>query len=45
MVSAVMYGFTSIGVFTMSMFVKSSCLAIISMAAGSLAGGWAYKEN
>ena len=44
-ITAVMYGFTSIGVFTVSMFVKSSCLAIITMAAGSLAGGWAYTEN
>lgn len=44
-ITAVMYGFTAFGVFTMSMFLKSSGLAIITMAAGSLAGGWAYKER
>lgn len=44
-IAAVMYGFTSIGVFTMSMFVKNSCFAIVSMAAGGLAGAWAYTEN
>ena len=44
-ITAVMYGFTAIGVFSMGMFVKSSCLAIITMVAGALAGGWAYAEN
>ena len=44
-ITAVLYGFTAMGVFTMGMFVKSSCLAIVSMALGSVAGAWAYKEN
>jgi hypothetical protein len=43
-VSAVLFGFTSMGVFTMSMFIKSSVLAAISVVAGSLAGAWAYTE-
>lgn len=44
-VTAVLYGFTSIGVFTMAMFVKGSALSIISVGAGSIAGAWAYKES
>ena len=44
-ITAVMYGFTAIGVFTMGMFVKSSCLAIISTVVGSIAGAWVYKES
>ena len=44
-ITAVMYGFTSIGVFTMAMFIKSSGLAIVSMVFGSVAGAWAYKES
>lgn len=44
-VTAVMLGFTTMGVFTMSMFVKSTALAAITVIAGSVAGGWAYKEG
>lgn len=44
-VTAVLYGFTSMGVFTDAMFVKQSAFAAVSTALGSLAGGWMYKET
>ena len=40
----VMYGFTAMGVFTMSMWVKNVALSLITTIAGSVAGAWAYKE-
>ena len=44
-ITAVLCGFTSIGVFTMGMFIKSSGLAIVSTVVGSIAGAWVYKES
>jgi len=43
-VTAVLYGFTSMGVFTQAMLVKNSVFALISVVAGSVAGAWVYKE-
>lgn len=44
-ITAIMYSLTAIGIFATGIFVKSSALAIITMAVGSVVGGWAYKEN
>jgi hypothetical protein len=43
-VTAVLSGFTAMGVFSQDMFVKGSAFALISVMAGSLTGAWAYKE-
>ncbi|MGH9658072.1 MAG: hypothetical protein ACRD96_05970 [Bryobacteraceae bacterium] len=40
----VMYGFTSMGVFTMDLWMKQAVLALITTVVGSVAGAWAYKE-
>jgi hypothetical protein len=44
-VTAVLYGFTTMGIFTQAMFVKNSALWAVNVALGSLVGGWAYKES
>jgi len=44
-VTAVLYGFASMGVFTEAMFLKTSAAAAVGVACASLVGGWAYKEN
>ena len=44
-VTAVLYGFMTMGVFTEGNFVRSAACAAVSVALGSLAGGWAYKED
>ena len=44
-ITAVMYSFTAIGIFGAGMFLKSTCLSVITMGVGSVVGGWAYKEN
>lgn len=38
-------GFTSMGIFPVSLFVKQLVLEIVVVAAGSLAGGWVYSEE
>ena len=43
-VTAVLYGFSSLGMMSNSTMVKGSLTALITMALGSLAGAWAYKE-
>jgi hypothetical protein len=43
-VTVVLYGFTSIGLFTMSMFLKSSACALVSVLVSALAGSAVYKE-
>jgi hypothetical protein len=43
-VTAVLYGFATMGVFTLDLFVKSSACALVSTLAGSLAGAAVYKE-
>jgi hypothetical protein len=42
--SAVVYGFTSMGLMSTSAWVKGTVTALITMAIGSVAGAWAYKE-
>jgi hypothetical protein len=43
-VSLVIYGFTTMGIFTPDLFIKSTALALVANVAASLAGGAAYKE-
>ena len=43
-ITAVLYGFTSMGVFTQAVMIKGSVFALITMVAGSVAGAWAYRE-
>jgi len=43
-VTTVIYGFEAMGVFTESMFLKTSGSAAVCTALASLAGGWFYKE-
>jgi len=44
-VTAVLYGFTSgLGMMPMGAFVKGTVTAAITMALGSTAGAWIYKE-
>jgi hypothetical protein len=44
-VTAVMYGFMTMGVFTESLFLKMAGCSAVSVALGSLVGGWAYQEK
>lgn len=44
-VTAVLYGFTSMGLMPMATFVKGTVASLITVALGSLAGGWVYKET
>ncbi len=41
----VLAGFTSMGLFTMSLFIKGSVAALVNTAIGSVAGAWAYTES
>lgn len=43
-VTAVIFGFTSMGLMPMATFVKGAVTSLVTMAIGSLAGGWVYKE-
>ena len=43
-VTAVLYGFSSLGMMSNSTMVKGSLTALITIALGSLAGAWVYKE-
>jgi hypothetical protein len=38
------YGFTSMGIFTFGLFLKSSVFAAVNTAIGSVAGAWVYTE-
>jgi len=40
----VLFGFTMMGLFTMTLFVKGSCASIVSTLAASIAGAAIYKE-
>lgn len=42
--SAVVFGFTSMGLMPMSAFVKGSLAALVTASLGSIAGAWAYQE-
>ncbi len=44
-VTFVLFGFTAMGVFTSSLFVKSAIAALVTTLVGSVAGGWAYREE
>lgn len=43
-VTAVLYGFTSMGLMPMSTFLKGTAASLVTVALGSLAGGWVYRE-
>lgn len=43
-VTAVMTGFTGIGVFTQDMMIKGSLFALVNTAIGSVIGAWVYTE-
>jgi hypothetical protein len=43
-VTAVLVGFTSMGVFTQSMMMKGSLFALVNTAVASVVGAWIYKE-
>ena len=43
-VTAVLCGFTEMGVFSRAMMIKGSAFALISVVVGSVAGAWAYRE-
>jgi hypothetical protein len=43
-VTAVLYGFTSMGMMPMNSFVKGSATALVSVVASSLVGASLYKE-
>jgi len=42
--TAVVFGFTTMGLMPMSAFVKGSLASIATTILGSLAGAWAYSE-
>lgn len=43
-ITTIMYGMSSMGAMPASVWAKASMLGLITMTAGSLAGGWFYKE-
>ena len=43
-VTAVLYGFSSMGIFTPDTLIKGTLFSAITMMAASLVGGWLYKE-
>ncbi|HUE88604.1 MAG TPA: hypothetical protein VMO26_21205 [Vicinamibacterales bacterium] len=43
-ITLVILGFTTMGMFTMPIFLKSSVLQFVNIMAGTIAGAWAYKE-
>jgi hypothetical protein len=43
-VSLVLFGMSVSGIFPAALFWKSTAFSLITVLAGSLAGGWAYKE-
>ena len=42
--TAVVFGFTTMGLMPMSAFVKGTVASLVTTILGSLAGAWAYKE-
>ena len=38
-------GFTSMGMFPASLFVKNTLLSVVTVGLGSVAGAWVYKEE
>ena len=43
-VTAILYGFMTMGVFTEGQFLKSAACYAVSTALAALVGGWIYKE-
>ena len=43
-VTAVLYGFSSMGIFTPDTLIRGTVFSAITMIAASLVGGWLYKE-
>ena len=43
-VTAVVFGFTSMGLMPLGAFVKGTLASIVTMVLGSIAGAWAYSE-
>jgi hypothetical protein len=41
----VLAGFTSMGMFTTSLFIKGSVASLVNTAIGSVAGAWVYTES
>jgi hypothetical protein len=41
----VMYGFTSMGVFTFDVLWKGTLFSVVNVAIGSIAGAWVYSER
>ena len=44
-VTAILYGFMTMGVFTEAQFLKNAACYATSTALAALVGGWIYKEN
>ena len=44
-VTAVLFGFQSMGIFTLDSFLKNALLSLITAVLASLVGGAVYKEN
>lgn len=40
----VLFGFTSMGVFPMAMFMKGTVASLVNTSVGSVAGAWVYTE-
>jgi hypothetical protein len=40
-----MFGFTMMGFFTTSVFVKSTIFSAVTIAIGAVAGAWLYRES
>lgn len=43
-VTSVLFGFTSMGVFTQSMMIKGSLLSLVNVVIASVVGAWVYTE-
>ena len=43
-ITAILGGFTSMGMMSSATFVKGTLTSIVTVVLGSLVGGWAYKE-
>jgi hypothetical protein len=43
-ITAVVFGFSQIGMFSTSLFVKAAAVSLVTVIIGSIAGAWAYSE-
>jgi hypothetical protein len=44
-ITAIMVGFTRMGLFATPLFLKASICSLVTMCVASLAGAWLYKEQ